>query len=316
MKTALVTGGAGFIGSHMTDQLLHDGYTVVVFDNLITGDKKYLPKKAIFIKGDVRRIHDVESVFDKYRPNVVFHIAGQASTIVSFDNPTYDMNVNLHGTIHVIQSAIAHHTPRFLYASSMTVYGHPNTLPIIESTQCSPISYYGISKYAAERFVHATAERKDLSFPFYATSFRMFNVYGPRQSLTNPYQGVMAIFIGNILRNEPITIFGDGKQARDFIFIDDVVRAWISSIDNKKIYNQVSNLGTGKMININSLVSHLLVAFGKNPNTYPIHYKDARQGDQRFMEADMKQTKKNLSFTPQVSIENGLAQTIAWAKQA
>lgn len=162
---------------------------------------------------------------------------GCASIINSFTDVHGDERTNFIGTINVVTESIAHRIARFLYASSVTVYGNIEKLQVQEDIPCCSIPYYGISKYAAERFVHASSGRTDILSRFNATSFRMFNAYGPRQSLTNPYQGVMVIFIGNALRGEPINIFGDGRQARDFVYIDDVVNAWIAAIDKHTKYD-------------------------------------------------------------------------------
>ena len=169
---------------------------------------------------------------------------------------------NVTGTLNIIAACIRHRVPRILYASSMTVYGHPEALPINEEHPARPISYYGVTKYAAERYLMATALRTDLDFALHATAFRMFNVYGSRQRLDNPYQGVMGIFIGNVLRDEPIAVFGDGEQTRDFIHVQDVTAAWLSAVDNPAAFNQVFNLGTGQRISINRLIDAVLVAGG------------------------------------------------------
>jgi UDP-glucose 4-epimerase len=142
----------------------------------------------------------------------------------------------------------------------------------------------------------------------------MFNVYGPRQSLTNPYQGAMAIFIGNVLRGDPITIFGNGEQSRDFVYIDDVVRAWTYAIENEESYGKIFNIGFGKRTSINELVETIIRTFGKDPATYSIRHKKERPGDQRHMEADMRFSKKILSFTPSVHLSNGIRRTIEWAQ--
>lgn len=315
MPTVLVTGGAGFIGSHLSDRLIKSNYQVIILDNLSTGKQTYIPKSAIFIRGDVRRKQEVEAIFRKYAFDIVIHIAGQASTITSFTDPFFDIETNFLGTVNIVLSAVAHHVPRLLYASSMTVYGHPDKLPILETNLPRPISYYGITKYAAERFVHATAERIDLKKPLNVTSFRMFNVYGPRQSITNPYQGVLAIFIGNVLRGEPITIFGDGRQSRDFVYIDDVVDSWMSAIDNPKSFNQSVNIGSGRQTSILDLARAVITATNKDPGKYPIRYQSKRPGDQQFIAADIAKAKKLLGFRPKTSLSQGLAKTIAWAKQ-
>lgn len=313
-KHVLVTGGAGFIGSHMVDRLIKDGYEVSVFDNFSTGYKENIPTGVSVIKGDTSNVKDVQKAFEK-PIDIVFHIAGCASTITSFSNPLGDIQANFLGTVNVVNACIEKQIPRLLFASSMTVYGYVEKIPTSENAPTKPISYYGISKYAAERFIHATGLRRDLKTKFNVTSFRMFNVYGPRQSLTNPYQGVMAIFIGNVLRNEPITIFGDGKQSRDFIFINDVVDAWVNSIKNENTYNNVYNLGYGKDYSLLELTSTIIKTLKKDPKKYPIKFKETRPGDQRHMRANITNIKKILNWKPKYNLKNGLQETISWAQQ-
>lgn len=313
MKRALVTGGAGFIGSHLAHGLLGNDYSVVVLDNESTGFRKNVPEHAIYIKGDVQSKSDVRKAFSE-RIDVVFHVAGQASTIKSFHNPLADLRTNTMGTINVLQMCLEMKVPRFLFASSMTCYGNPEDVPTAEGHPCLPISYYGITKYAAERYAHATAARNDLDFDFHATSFRMFNVYGERQSLQNPYQGVMAIFIANVLNNEPINIHGDGMQSRDFIYISDVVNAWIAAIDNPGAYGQAFNLGTGTGLSINRLVDLILQSNGKDRSNYPISHSPLRPGDQRHMKGDITKAKAILDWAPLTRLEKGMKKTLHWAK--
>jgi len=312
MKKILITGGAGFIGSQLADGLLTRNYKVVVLDNESTGFRGNVPEGATYIKGDVRRTEDVGKAFSE-GIDVVFHVAGQASTIKSFQDPLSDLSTNIVGTLNVLQMCLEMKIPRLLYASSMTCYGHPETTPTNEGNPCRPISYYGITKYAAERYVHTTAARNDLDFDFNVTSFRMFNVYGERQSLENPYQGVMAIFFSNVLKNEPITIHSDGEQSRDFIFITDVVDAWVSSIGNPDTYGQVFNLGTGTGLSINRLVDLILQANGKNRSNYRVVYVPERAGDQKHMRADIKKAKTVLGWNPVTNLEDGMRRTVQWA---
>jgi UDP-glucose 4-epimerase len=217
------------------------------------------------------------------------------------------------GTIQVVQKCLAHRVPRLLYASSMTAYGHPLKLPIQEDMACQPISYYGITKYASERYVHATSARIDLDAPFQVTSFRMFNVYGERQRLDNPYQGVMGIFIGNLVRGEPIVIHGDGEQSRDFVFIGDVVEAWIRAWNDSAAYGQVFNLGRGTRYSINQLAETILAAFGRSRETYSVEHAPLRPGDQRHMVADISKARQVLGWQPQISFEEGVQRTVRWA---
>lgn len=266
------------------------------------------------MKGDVRRDADLAKVFKEPLAGV-FHIAGCASTIKAFDDPEADLSTNTIGTIRVLTRCLKHKTPRLLYASSMTAYGPPKRLPVkVETEIPRPISYYGISKYAAERYVLATGARQDLGFKFGCTAFRMFNVYGRRQSLTNPYQGVASIFIGNILRREPVQIFGDGEQSRDFIHISDVVAAWTKAFRSSKAAGEVFNLGSGMRISVNRLVATDIKAFGLDPKRYPIRYHSTRPGDQRHMQADISKTKRLLKWTPKMPFEKGMADVIAWAQ--
>jgi UDP-glucose 4-epimerase len=314
-KTVLVTGVAGFIASHMAEGLMKKGYRVIGIDNMSTGEKRNIPKGIRFIKGDVTRDQDLARAFSRPLAGV-FHIAGCASTIKAFDNPEMDLNTNTLGTIRVVMRCVKHKVPRFLYASSMTAYGFVDKLPVnIDQALAKPVSYYGISKYAAERYALATGLRQDLGFKLGVTAFRMFNVYGRRQSLTNPYQGVASIFIGNVLRDEPIKIFGDGEQSRDFIHISDVVNGWIKGFESKKAIGQVFNLGTGMRISINRLVRTDIKAFGKDPKKYPIQYFSVRPGDQRHMQADISKTRRLLNWKPLMPFEKGMADVIAWSRE-
>jgi len=312
-KHVLVTGGAGFIGSNITDELIKKNYAVTVIDNESTGKKENVNKKARYIKGDVRDNKSMDKVF-KEKIDIIFHIAGCASTIKSFHDPAADLSTNVLGTINIINYAIKHRVPRLIYASSMTSYGVPEKLPIKETYATRPISYYGITKYAGERYVMATGLRKDIPFKLNTTAFRMFNVYGIRQAIDNPYQGVVSIFIGNVLRGEPITIFGDGEQSRDFIHISDVANAWISAIDNEKTYGEVFNLGSGIRVSVNNLVDIILKSFGKSRKNYKVIYKEERPGDQKHMQADITKVKKILGFKIKMDFEKGMNETISWAK--
>lgn len=312
MKTLLVTGGAGFIGSHLADRLVADGHRVVIVDNESTGFRENVNPEAIYIYGDITRTRDLEKAF-AYDLDAVFHVAGQASTIRSFDDPTEDLKVNVNGTLNLLKMCLQYRVPRMLYASSMTVYGHPTTVPTSEMEPCQPISYYGITKYAAERYVHAAADRIDLGFDFNVTSFRMFNVYGERQSLENPYQGVVSIFIANVLNGEPITIHADGEQSRDFVHVKDVVEAWVSALDRKESYGEVFNLGTGARRSINELADVTLAAFDYSRESYPVQYASLRPGDQRHMAADITKAAQILQWRPQVRFADGMRSTVRWA---
>jgi UDP-glucose 4-epimerase len=311
----LVTGGAGFIGSHLADGMLAAGHRVVVIDNESTGKRENVPRGAGFIRGDVASLGELEAAFEG-GVDAVCHIAGQVSIIKSFTDPVADLRTNVQGTINVLQLCLKYKVPRLLYASSMTNYGQTEVLPIPETHPCEPASYYGITKYAAERYVQTTASRTDLTFGFDATSFRMYNVYGPRQALDNPYQGVLGIFLGNLLRKEPITIFGDGEQSRDFIYIGDVVRAWVTSLGNERTFGRVFNVGSGRRLTINQLADAVLNAFQQSRSTWEVRYLPARPGEQRHVEADIREVAAAIGWKPAMSFEEGLSQTLRWARSA
>jgi len=313
MQKVLITGGVGFIGSHLGDGLVKNGYDVIAIDNEATGFLTNLNSRAIFIKGDVRDEKFLEKIFKKYKFDVVLHLAAQVSNIKSYESPQEDLSTNVEGTINVLKMCLKHKVKRLLYASSMAVYGQPEKMPITEKTCCVPLSYYGIGKYAAERYVINTAQRKDLNFDFNVTAFRMFNVYGERQSLDNPYQGVVSVFISNLLRNEPITLYGTGEHSRDFIHVNDIVSAWIKAINNKKTFGEVINLGTGKDVTINQLIDVCLSAFGKNRQSYKIIKKPTLTGDQVCVRADTSKAKKLLNWSTKIDFNQGMKKTIEWA---
>jgi UDP-glucose 4-epimerase len=308
----LVTGGAGFIGSHMADRLTADRHEVVVYDNLATGLRENVPPAARFIKGDVSETHELDRAFSGGL-DAVFHIAGQVSLIRSYTDPVVDLRTNVQGTLNILTLCVKHRVPRLLYASSMTVYSGNASLPTAEDSPCEPTSYYGITKLAGERYVHVTAERRDLDFPFQITAFRMYNVYGPRQALNNPYQGVLGIFLGNLMRGEPITIFGDGEQSRDFIYIRDIVDAWASALNNPASYGKSINLGSGKRLSINCVADAVLSAFNRTRADHPVNYAPGRSGEQRHVEADVTLARQLLGWQPRVSFESGLAETLQWS---
>ncbi len=310
----LVTGGAGFIGIHLTRRLLADGHDVVVLDNESNGELSLVPAGATALRGDVTRQEDLEPVFAK-GIDAVCHIAGQVSIIKAFSDPVADLRTNTEGTVQVLKCCVKHKVPRLLYASSMTLYGDCKVVPTPESEPCVPDSYYGITKFAAERYVHSTAERPDLGFDFSVTSLRMFSVYGPGQSYNNPYQGVLGILSGNVLRGEPITIFGDGEQTRDFVFVGDIVDGWSRALTSAAAKGQIINLGGGRSTSINDLAYAVTGAFGFAKGTYDIRHAPGRPGEQRSVQAEIAKAKQLLGWTPRTSFEEGLKQTVAWAKE-
>jgi UDP-glucose 4-epimerase len=310
MRRVLVTGGAGFIGSHLTARLLADGFAVTVLDNLATGVRENVPAAAEFVEGDVADRSLVDAVFADGTFDAVLHVAGQASISRSFAEPEIDLRTNVLGTVNVVRACIETKVPRLLHASSMTIYGEPEHVPTPEGAPCVPVSYYGVTKYAAERYVHVAGDRDDVDLS--VTSLRMFNVFGPGQSITNPYQGVLAIFIGNLLRGEPITIHGDGLQTRDFVYVDDVVSAWMHLLDLEDGFGRALNVGSGRETSINELADAVLEAFGESRATWDVRTAGAQRGDQRRSAADGRAL-ENLGWTAATTLAEGMLAAVSWA---
>ncbi|MBT3069475.1 NAD-dependent epimerase/dehydratase family protein [Rhodomicrobium sp. Az07] len=309
----IVTGGAGFIGTHLTRRLLDEGHRVTVIDNEFNSSRVSVPEGARFHSGDVRRPEDLEPIFAE-GCDAVCHLAGQVSIIRAFENPVGDLRTNVEGTVNVVEMCLKHRVSRLIYASSMTAYGDTPIVPTPETECCRPDSYYGITKFAAERFVHATAARPDLDFAFDVTSFRMFSVFGPGQAWDNPYQGVLGIFLGRIQRGEPITIFGDGEQTRDFVFVDDIVDAWVGALDNAQATaGKVFNLGSGRSHSINELAAKVIAAHGLPEGGYDLRHAPGRPGEQRRVQADIRFARDTFGWEPRRSFEDGLALTMQWA---
>jgi UDP-glucose 4-epimerase len=308
----LVTGGAGFIGSHLTERLLARGDDVVVLDDLSTGKRANVPAGAQLIEGDVR---DADVVATAARDAAaVCHIAGQASIFRSFATPELDLSVNVGGTLAIVEACIREGVPRLVNASSMTVYGEPTRVPTPEDEPCVPISYYGVTKYAAERYAQIAGMREDVELA--VTSLRMFNVYGERQSLTDPYQGVLAIFLGNVLRGEPITIHSDGTQTRDFVYVGDAVDAWLAVLDSPATAGAVLNVGSGRETTIAELADSVLAGLGHTRDTWDVQTAPAQTGDQRRSGADVSAIEATTDWRATVPLEEGLAATLAWARTA
>jgi UDP-glucose 4-epimerase len=310
VSSVLVTGGAGFIGSHLVDALLARGDDVVVLDNLSTGSRDNVHANAELVEGDVADTGVVRDAFALRSLDAVLHIAGQASIAKSFDEPERDLRVNVVGTLNVVEQVIASGVPRLVHASSMTAYGEPQTIPTPESEPCIPVSNYGVTKYASERYVHVAGARDDVAFA--VTSLRMFNVYGERQSLTNPYQGVLAIFIGNVLRGEPITIHSDGEQTRDFVYVGDVVDAWLRVLDDRRTHGRVYNVGSGRETTIAELARTVVRACGHDD--WEIATGPAQLGDLRRSCADVRELEAAVGWRPATSLDDGMRRTIDWAR--
>jgi len=304
----LVTGGAGFIGSHIVDQLLDEGIKVRVLDNLSTGEKKNLAqhenKKSFrFIEGDIRNFDLVKKTVKGV--DAVIHEAALVSVTRSVEDPLLSNEINVTGTVNLLKACVDAHVKRFVLASSCAVYGETETLPIHENFTPKPLSPYAVNKLAAENYAKVFHDVYGLE----TVSLRYFNVYGPRQKY-GPYSGVISIFINCLLENEHTIIYGDGKQTRDFVNVKDVVEANMLALSKQKAVGEVFNISTGESTTLNKLAEIIQKIMDKT-DLKPVH-AEPRSGDIKHSYGDISKAQRNLEYAPKVQLEEGLNELIKW----
>jgi UDP-glucose 4-epimerase len=309
VKKYLITGGAGFIGSYIARRLIDAENEVWIVDNLSTGSQDNIPKEAHFLKADLsQKITYQRLPNEKF--DAVFHLAAQSSGPISYYKPVYDLRANALATLLLLRWCYQKGLKRFLFASSMGVYGNLEKLPAKESDRCYPTSFYGITKLASEQYVQ-----------FYqhlgmdTTSFRMFNVYGLYQNMENLMQGMVSIYMAYILNGLPVLVKGSKDRFRDIIYIDDVVDVWIKALDNEKSLGKVYNLATGAKTYVWELIREEILAFGYDPSNYPVKYVEPTKGDQFGIYADISLVSNDLNWHPKVNLKSGLSRMVTWAKK-
>jgi len=305
----LVAGGAGFIGSHIVDRLLEEGMEVTVLDNLYAGQMENIRhhrnnKNFKFVRGDVRNLDLVQRAVKDV--DAVFNDAAVVSVPRSMEDPILANEVNVGGTLNLIKACLDSGVKRFVQASSASVYGTTKTLPISEDTSPKPISPYAVSELAAENYARVFYAAYGLE----TVCLRYFNVYGPRQTFS-VYSGVITIFVNQLLQNQQPIIFGDGKQTRDFVYVEDVVNANMLALTTKEAKGEVFNIATGIASTINKLVSYLQETMNKR-DLKPVH-KHPRPGDIRHSYASIEKAKKILGYEPKFSLKNGLTKLVEWS---
>ncbi len=300
---ALVTGGAGFIGAHLTRALLNDGRRVTVLDNLSVGRREVVDARARFVQGDIR---DDASLSDALNGvDCVFHLAAQVTIRGSFDRCVEDLDTNVLGTARLLRALDPSRIKWFTLASSMAVYADaPAAAPISESYPTRPLSPYGVGKLAAEDVSDQILAARGIPF----TALRFFNTYGPGQTFT-PYVGVLTIFITRLLRGESITIFGDGEQRRDFIHVSDIV-AGVMATPGRAPGRY--NLGTGRGTSLNQLAGLVLAKLAAGTTAT---YAPAQAGELRFSVADITAARTALGFAPRRSLDRDLDELIDYVRR-
>ena len=298
-----VTGGAGFIGSHLVDRLIEDGHTVQVIDNLYTGNKEFVHSKAQFVELDIRDLK-LYSVLEEFRPDYIFHEAAQTEVSTSMSDPMLDCDINLMGLINLLNAAVKLDVKKFLMPSSAAVYGNLDTLPLNENMIGNPSSFYGLTKLTTEHYLRIYHEAFGLPYICY----RYSNVFGPRQG-NGGEGGVISIFAKAIVQGSPIIIYGDGKQTRDFIYVDDVVEANILGMQHQ--VTGIYNVSTGISSSVNLLVDEFRNISGKD---IEVVYDKPRLGDIRDSVLATDKSEKGLLFTAKYNLHDGLIKTYEYFK--
>ena len=300
----LVTGGAGFVGSHLIEQLLDDNHSVVCFDDFSTGKSVNLSNVdnlINIIEGDIRDSKIVGNVIQDV--DCVFHLAAQISVSRSTREPRFDASVNIDGTINLLEAICNSSVKRLIYISTGgAIYGEPKHLPASEETHENPISPYGLSKLVAEKYIHWFGKTYDLSYSI----IRPANIYGPRQDPLGE-AGVISIFLGEIINNNPLNIFGDGKDTRDYVFVKDIADICIKAMNSSQI--DVYNAGTGKQTDLLELIEIIEKATESKAQK---KFCDPRPGDVNHISLDSKKALEKLNWNPNTDLSIGIKQTWEW----
>jgi nucleoside-diphosphate-sugar epimerase len=302
----IVTGGAGFIGSHIVDALVNQGEQVTVIDNLSTGNINNLEEskdKIKFVEGDIIDLDLLQNIFDE--GDIIFHQAARPSVKKSVEDPILTNNINIQGTLNVLVAAKDNKCKRVIFASSSSVYGDSKTLPKVESMTPNPKSPYALTKYAGEVYLK---QFHDL-FGLETLSIRYFNVFGPRQTPDSEYSAVIPKFIKFISEDKTPVIYGDGTQSRDFTFIKNVVHANILAAKANVTKGEVINVACNDRIDLNELAKKLNVILNKNLEPT---YDEPRLGDVKHSQADINKAKLLIGYEPIVDFETGLKMTVDW----
>jgi UDP-glucose 4-epimerase len=301
-NSLLVTGGAGFIGSHVTEELVDAGYEITVLDSFVTGSRENVSHLDIeVVEGDVREEATLSRVLPKM--DGIFHLAAHIGNVKSIENPFTDAEVNAEGTLQLLESAREHDVTNFVYSSSAAIYGEVEYTPVDEVHPVDPDSPYGVTKLTGEKYAMCYGRLYDIA----VVALRYFNVYGTNQYY-DEYGNVIPIWTKRLLNDEPLIIYGDGKQTRDFVNVRDVAHANRLAYESD-VEGEAYAIGTGKATRIGNLARLSLEISGR---TVPINYEPPRDGEVRHSVADISKAERELGFDPTVPINEGLAEYLSW----
>lgn len=296
----LVTGGAGFIGSHLADGLIEKGHRVVVVDNLSTGCRENISDEAVFYETDIQQKDEMARIFAEESFDIVFHEAAQTLVPYSMEHPREDAELNIMGLLNVLELCRQFGVKKFLFSSSAAVYGDNEQVPLTEDAPLRPTSFYGLTKITAEKYIQMYHDVFGLSYAI----LRYSNVYGERQG-SHGEGGVVYVFSDAIAEGRDITVFGDGDQSRDFIYVGDVVRANVAAMD-EAVPSGIFNISTNIETTVNALKE---ILFYFSQTAVPVSYKEARGGDIYRSALDNTLAKKTLGWRPATKLLEGLQQT-------
>ena len=305
---AFVTGGAGFIGSHIAERLVRDGHAVTVYDNLSSGRRENVAafeSKIEFVEADVRDAPRLD--YHMAGCDVVFHEAAVVSVPYSVEHPQETHDVNIQGTLNVLAAAKRRRVSRVVFACSAAVYGEDPELPKRESMALAPIAPYGVEKACGEMYMKTWAKLYGVE----TVSLRYFNVFGPRQDPSSPYSGVISIFVERALKGEAPTVFGDGMQSRDFVFVADVVQANVQAATVSGVSGRAYNVGRGAKTTLNELLATIGRIVGRDMTPT---YAAPRAGDIKESLADISLARAELGYAPSVDVEEGLRRLVEFVR--
>lgn len=297
MDRYLVTGAAGLIGAALAKRLIKEGHKVVTIDNLSTGFERNIPDGVTFIKADCGDSSTYADLPDE-RYDAIFHIAGQSSGEISFDDPIYDIRTNAESTLLLLKFALQNGCDRFIYASTMSVYGAKPDRPVKEDDDCHPLSFYGVAKLASEHYMRIYQQ-----YGINSTSLRLFNVYGPGQNMENLRQGMVSIFLAQMINNKHIHVKGSPDRYRDFIYIDDVVEAFTRCLTHEKSNGRTINVATGKKTKVSEIVEMLVAAQDKEIS---VAYEGETPGDIHGFYADVTTMYSVLGYRCKTDLKQGI----------